>query len=244
MHIFMFSAAIIMAMALFSVYAQFGLAPRMEDIITSFTSSAGSRERFRDTLCDKVEGDPVACRVCGEEFSARYPLNAEDFNHSFIGGGTCLWRGLLQKYIAKEPIKIAVLGSSMTMGHNCEDSKLHSISHCAWPHRLEQLFRDKTRHNQITVENLAVSGGDYGYFLGNGDLVLVECDLLIVDLDVNAHSYMTPAESLRSVDETVHTLLQKFPSRPILWVHTYRAARIGTLLWILYFLQDSHAILL
>ena len=202
------------------------LSKSVEDIITSFTSSEYSRERFRDTLCDKVEGDPVACRVCGEEFLSHYPLNAEDFNHSFIGGGTCLWRGLLQKYIAKEPIKIAVLGSSMTLGHGCEDSKLHG-SHCAWPHRLELLFRGIS-NERVTVENLAVSGGDYEYYLGSGDLVMVECDLMIVDLGVNAANFKSESKHLHRVDETIYTMLQKYPTRPLLWVDTMRATKIGS----------------
>jgi len=86
------------------------------------------------------------------------------------------------------PVRIVVLGGSVTMGINCVTPiKHYSNRNCAWPIRLENLINKVAGGKLVVVDNLA-SGGT------NTDIgrVLLEYDLLpqavMADVIINAYS--------------------------------------------------------
>ena len=133
------------------------------------------------TVVINIEGDEATCEWCSNSFAEQYPLRVEDFQHSFFEGNPCLWKELTRKLDAGEDIQIGVIGGSMTAGVGCYVPR----GQCAWPVKLEQMFNS----SKVTVHNYAIGGVNYDHYLAKGDLQHIECDLMLVDLAVNAQSY-------------------------------------------------------
>ena len=208
----------LLALILILQYISRRLCEDLNALALRIIESPESKERFAQASCFAAEGDMLACEWCKNAFSNHYPLNVADFQNSFIEGNPCLWKELARKFDSGEVIHIGVMGGSMTAGRRCHDAA--GSSHCAWPAKLEKLFNSPN----VIVHNYAVPGADYDHYLASGDLQFIQCDLLLVDLAVNAQSYIRRIETLRSrVDEVIYDILKAHPERPLMWVTTYRA---------------------
>jgi hypothetical protein len=127
-------------------------------------------------------------------------------------------------------VDIAVIGGSMTYGHNCHDSVLGDLKDCAWPRRLEQLLR--TLNPKIVVHNNARPGWGYENWLYDWSLRSHHPDLYIIDLAVNAQSFAkSPLQLQQVLDVFLHTLLRRKQtmnnaSYAILFLETFRTCSI------------------
>ena len=195
----------------------FALGEDLAELARKIVESPSSKARFERATCHDIEGDRSTCHWCQKAMAEQYPLDFEDFQRSFIEGNACLWKDLVRKLDANEVVYIAVLGGSMTVGHGCNDSP----EGCPWSANLERLFNS----SNVVVKNYAVPAANYDHFLASGDLQLIDCDLLLVDLAVNALTYFGDIERLQSrVDNVIYDVLSAHPKRPLLWVTTYLTA--------------------
>ena len=212
------SALFFLLLILISQLFSLAVSEDFSQLAHKFVESPESRARFAqgEDSCHNIEGDEATCEWCSNSFAEQYPLSVEDFQHSFFEGNPCLWKELTRKLDAGEDIQIGVIGGSMTAGVGCYVPR----GQCAWPVKLEQMFNS----SKVTVHNYAIGGANYDHYLANGDLQHIECDLMLVDLAVNAQSYQRNEGWLQNrVDTVIFDILKAHPQRPLLWVTTYRA---------------------
>lgn len=152
---------------------------------------------FPGVTCCSSEGDEPLCPWCNKTFTTRYPLQeAEHFQRSFIPGGPCAMPpGLLQKLKTGQPVKINVVGGSMTAGKFCNDKGRHQ-SACAWPARMRDRLLQLFPRADITVTNMAKPGFSYTSFMSTGSVHdLIDADVLFIDLQVNSQVSVRIARS-------------------------------------------------
>lgn len=135
-----------------------------------------------------AEGDIALVPLCSASFTEHHPLTASDYQRSYRSGHPCnMPPGLLQKIQAGEPVKITVVGGSMTQGLRCYDGK-RIMQACAWSRRLQDRLRETFPQANITVHNAALRGFSYGQWVVSGMFDgLVDTDVAIIDEQANSH---------------------------------------------------------
>ncbi|CAN0249051.1 unnamed protein product [Ectocarpus sp. 12 AP-2014] len=119
-----------------------------------------------------------------------YPLTPEMFKRSvpYATSDYSLHRAF-RRARERGVLKIVVLGGSVTFGHQCSSPAGLEGKSCAWPHRMEQWFRQACTDFDVEVQNASLPGSSIMQFLHHGmDRVLpenLEVDLIIVDFGVN-----------------------------------------------------------
>lgn len=71
------------------------------------------------------------------------------------------WHSVMQKMVdmKQEDIKIAVLGGSVTAGHECEPGQGNVANlECAWPHKLGVMLNSWQPTWNVEIDNLAHGG--------------------------------------------------------------------------------------
>lgn len=98
------------------------------------------------------------------------------------------------------PIRIVVLGGSVTMGNNCWVAvENYANRNCAWPTRLENLINQIAGGKLVTVENAAVGGTNTE--IGRS---ILEYDLLgVATPDIIINAYSTNDMHILSMKEAV-----------------------------------------
>jgi len=125
----------------------------------------------------------------------------------------------------KLPLKIAVIGGSMTTGyHDIGTHKTNAIE-SAWPRKLEKFMNEKWLGlgvPPVQVINLAQGGANEKYWLGTLDFIMnhnkAPFDVILVESAVNdACDHRDQYERLKEVNQTSHMLLNilmNFPGDP------------------------------
>lgn len=177
--------------------------------------------------CDIHEGSyPYICEFCNKELNNKFPLLQNDFERSFTAGDVIKWIAFKTKISSKQPIVIAVIGGSMTYGHNCNDRLRGTYKECAWPSILQKMFKLKFPDSTISVKNFAIPAFSYSQWVQNGHLLReIIADLFIVDLSVNSQIYSKNPFTLQYwLDYFLMTLTQnrKPGSYAVHFVETFR----------------------
>jgi hypothetical protein len=133
-----------------------------------------------------------------------------------------------------EPVKIVVIGGSMTAG-NRDDIRFASQEEAkegAWPRKLELLLRHIWPKSLITVENLARPGWSQDTWLSSFHIIKQETapfDLMLAEFAVNDQCDYNKQEVCRkNSNETSHILLNNIlslPNKPaVMLVEMFRLA--------------------
>jgi len=129
----------------------------------------------------------------------------------------------------EEPIKIVILGGSMTAGHR--DDIKGAGKDGAWPHKLEMLLHQIWPSDIVTVENHAQGAVSETFWLENFHLVkrMEPFDLLIGEWAVNDQcDYKLKAQCASKFNQTSHSLINEIlwlPSNPaVLSIELFRTA--------------------
>lgn len=128
------------------------------------------------------------------------------------------------------PLKIVVLGGSMTAGHiDTRRWRGYDMKLMAWPNKLEEMMHHKWGNESVQVINLAKGGANERAQLGMLDLVMEHepIDIILVELAVNDQcDYKDKEMAAVQVNQTSHellTLLTHFPNTPaVLAVELFR----------------------
>jgi len=130
----------------------------------------------------------------------------------------------------EEPIKIVILGGSMTAGHR-DDLIEGAGKEGAWPHKLKMLINQMWPSDVVTVENHAQGGVSETFWLENFHLVkrMEPFDLLIGEWAVNDQCDYEQKEQFASIfNWTSHSLINEIlwlPSNPaVLSIELFRTA--------------------
>eukprot|EP00978_Attheya_sp_CCMP212_P027355 scaffold91610_cov58-Attheya_sp.AAC.7 len=141
----------------------------------------------------------------------------------------------LENGSSSNPLKIVVIGGSMTTGMGYGRSKNDPRS-AAWPRKLEQFMHEKWntthQHNSpVQVINLALGGADENTWLGGMDIIMNHApfDIILVESAVNDQCDFKDQESKeKEVDRTSNLLLNmlmNFPNEPaVISVELFRVA--------------------
>ena len=133
------------------------------------------------------------------------------------------------------PLKIVVLGGSMTAGHIATRRWAgYHFSLGAWPNKLEEIMHDKWGNESVQVINLARGGANARTHLGILDLVMEHepIDIILVELAINDQcEYKDKETAVVQVNQTsteLLTLLTHFPNAPaVLAVELFEADRLN-----------------
>ena len=142
---------------------------------------------------------------------------------------------------SNSPLKIIVIGGSMTAGHfdfpirkhdrNAAWSRKLDDRNAAWPRKLEQFMHEKWNKDSVQVVNLAEGGADENTWLGRLDVIMNHApfDIILVESAVNDQcDYKDQKTKERLVDAESHRLLKalmNFPSEPAVFsVELFRTA--------------------
>lgn len=129
-------------------------------------------------------------------------------------GNTLRWQRVLQ---SREDIAVAVLGGSVTAGHQCNRSQNIPDLNCAWPSRFEKLL-SALGHARITkVTNLG-RGATPSSIGAEAVLRLGAFDVILINWTANDDNYKRfyqndPSRILRAFESLVRTALA-LPKRP------------------------------
>eukprot|EP00613_Pedinella_sp_CCMP2098_P028856 CAMPEP_0171704342 /NCGR_PEP_ID=MMETSP0991-20121206/12617_1 /TAXON_ID=483369 /ORGANISM="non described non described, Strain CCMP2098" /LENGTH=719 /DNA_ID=CAMNT_0012293823 /DNA_START=1658 /DNA_END=3817 /DNA_ORIENTATION=- len=126
-----------------------------------------------------------------------YPLSDDDLWRSLKAnpGNMDRVRDVARRARAKEPIKVVVLGGSVTNGGGCESyalpqSKKGMFGRCAWSHRFVNWMKEHFSNPHITLVPLCQPATTSVWILSHFDRVLESNpDLVLVDYAVNDPLY-------------------------------------------------------
>lgn len=117
--------------------------------------------------------------------SGRYPLTAAACERSFqpAAAGACEWPRVWAALEAGAPVRVLVLGGSMTYGVACAANETLSNQPCAWPSEVDYWLHAAFSRWNLTLVNGAHGGVAAGAFAR--DPSLPTADVYIVDTVVN-----------------------------------------------------------
>lgn len=150
--------------------------------------------------CTGEINNTALCQWCNATFLQQYPLSPEMLERSYIPGSPCsMPSNLLDMLRSGAPVKLAVIGGSMTMGTHCFDSERPELSKmtvsplfyksttCPWMYKMQKRLQQLFPAANISIANHARGGFSYGEHLSLGTLkAATDADVLFIDMQVNS----------------------------------------------------------
>ena len=112
------------------------------------------RRKRRAMKMKKIQKDGMK----GKEVVHCDDVTSEMVAKSRVYGNPGRWQKVLHKMMNKEKVKIAVLGGSVTAGHECLNPGSWRNLICAWPNRLQTLLTSYDPSWNVELVNLAKGG--------------------------------------------------------------------------------------
>ena len=119
---------------------------------------------------------------------------------------------------ANETIKVAILGGSVTAGHECAPSQGNVANHtCAWPKRLERMLNTYYHSSYVKTVNLARGGTPTRAGLTQV-MSLQHYDIIIIHWTANDDNYKKfykgDSQLMKPVFETLIRTALSLPKNP------------------------------
>jgi len=144
-------------------------------VITVTPTATGASDRFL-----KVPG-PDYCDVCGPDDAMCTKYGSHNLARSRLyEGSNARFRRVISNAMAGKPIKIGVLGGSVSRGHGLGQE------HFKWLRRFETAWKELFPKSKTTMINgaVAATGSDY-FSMCFGEHIPEDVDLVLVELLIN-----------------------------------------------------------